>query len=351
MKKIHFFTTLCSLSLSLPLAADTFVLKNGTKLEGKVLSQDATSFMVEVQVTRSIKEERKIQKADVASHEEVRLDAKAFEMIKPLVPTPDFISADEYPQKIAEVEKFLKAYPASKDSKEAKAILATLKQESTAISAGGVKSGGKVLSPEEYRSNAYELDARAAEMKIRNLIQKGSLLQALREFEDFDRDYRTTISYGALSPTILQVIRAYAADIDQSLATLDSRIKKRDGGLTQMTADDRRNTLSAIAEETAIMDARLKQEKADKFGWVSTGPFHKPSLDDASKFAQTELARIGAVKTVLGEDGGRAYREAWTVIHGGGKATAAATALAAARTAGVPARYLEPLEADAKSLK
>jgi hypothetical protein len=71
------------------------------------------------------------------------------------------------------------------------------------------------------------------------------------------------------------------------------------------------------------------------------------------KFCEQELVRLGKVQTVLGVDGGKAYRDACTAVRGGSAAAAAAAAaaLAAAKTAAVPARYLAPLEAAAKGLK
>jgi hypothetical protein len=73
-------------------------------------------------------------------------------------------------------------------------------------------------------------------------------------------------------------------------------------------------------------------------------------LEDTVKFCEQELVRLGKVQTVLGVDGGKAYRDASTAVRGG-SAAAAAAALAAAKTAAVPARYLAPLEAAAKGLK
>jgi hypothetical protein len=73
-------------------------------------------------------------------------------------------------------------------------------------------------------------------------------------------------------------------------------------------------------------------------------------LEDTVKFCEQELTRLGAAQTALGVDGGKAYRDAWTATHGG-NAAAVSAALAAAKTAAVPARYLAPLEAAAKGIK
>lgn len=106
----------------------------------------------------------------------------------------------------------------------------------------------------------------------------------------------------------------------------------------------------SIKEEDTLIEARYKAEKDAKQNWVTISPFHKPSLEDTVKLCEQELVRLGAVQTVLGVDGGKAYRDAWTAVQGG-NAAAAASAPAAAKTAAVPARYLAPLEAAAKNIK
>lgn len=351
MKTNLALTVLCLLSITLPCSADTFTLKDGTTLEAKVISEVGDTYVLEVQVTKSIKDERKIAKADVVKRTADQPDLKAFEAIAKLVPTADLTPADDYLIWIAAVEKFLKDHRASNKTKEARVILETLKSESAQVSAGGIKFNGKMVSPAELKANVYDLDARLEEAKIRRLVNDGQFLAALRMFVEFDRDYRTTLSYGALAPLMRQVIQNQIGEAKQALSTFDARVKARDVGLQQMTSEDRKVTESAIKEETAQMDARFKAEKDAKQSWVTTSPFCKASLEDTVHFGETELVRLAAVKTVLGLDGGKAYRDLYTAVRGGGNAAAISAAIAAAKTALVPPRYLAPLEAEAKGRK
>ena len=61
--------------------ADTIVMKDGTKYEGEVLSEDAESYTMAIQVTPSIKDERRLLKADVESVKRSSPDDEAFEEI------------------------------------------------------------------------------------------------------------------------------------------------------------------------------------------------------------------------------------------------------------------------------
>ena len=351
MKTNSALAAFCLSTIALPCQADTFTLKDGTTLEASVISEAGDTYVLEVQVTKSIRDERRVAKADVVKRVADQPDLKAFEPIAKLVPTPDLLSVDDYPLQIAAVEKFLKDHRASSKTKDARAILETLKAEANQVDAGGVKFNGKMLSPLDYKANAYDLDARVEEAKIRRLVENNQFLPALRAFADFDRDYRATLAYGTLAPLIRQVIQSEVADAKQALLTYEDRTKARLVGLQQMTPEDRKVTETAIQEESAQLDARLKAEKAAKQNWVTTSPFNKASLEAAVTFGELELARLAAVKTVLGVDGGKAYRDLYNLVYNGGSVAAISVAVTAAKTALIPPRYLAPLEADAKARK
>jgi hypothetical protein len=351
MKSIPAITALCFLTVSLPSSADTFTMKDGTTLEGTIINEKGDSYLIEVQITKTIKDERKITKADVVKIDREAPDKKAFSAIEKFVPAPDLMTIDDYEQRISIVERFIKSYEKSSNLKAAKTILATLKLEHSQVSAGATKLNGKMISPAEYKTNAYDFDARVKESKIRNLIYQYQFLRALREFAVFDRDYRTTLSYDAITPLMKQVIQSHVTEAKQLLSTLDARLKDRDVGLERMDTQNRNATVLAIKEETAEIEARYMAEKEAKQEWVSISPYHKASLEDTVKFGEAELVRISAVKTVLGVDGGKAYREAWSVIAKGGSPAAIAGALATAKAASIPSSYLSDLEAAANLKK
>jgi hypothetical protein len=348
MKKKSFLLPILVLSLVLPAAADTFKLKDGTSLEGTIISEEGDSYLIEVQVTKTIKDERKVLKEDVAKVTRESPEDKAFVEIEKLVPTPDLMTDEEYGERITAVSKFLKDFPSSDNAKKANEMLATLKEESTQVASGGIKVNGALVTPAEYKVNAYDLDAKVKEAQIRRYLAAYQYLTALRLFSDFTADYQGTTAFTALAPVILQVMKGQVAEAKQLLATFDARVNKRNLGLERMSADDRRGTENAIAEEDAAIEARLKAEKDNRIAWVSPHPFSKTALEEVVRSGEAEIARLGTVKPALGMDGGKAWREAYAMIRGGGGSTAVSTAIAAARTAGVSAKYMAILEEAAK---
>lgn len=325
--------------------ADIITLKDGSKLNGKVLSEDTDSYLLEVQVSQSIKDERRVPKDQVASIERESPQLNAFKKIAKLVPTPDALDQSGYEARIQQVEKFIDANLTSSISKEARPILKTLKEEAALVAAGGIKINGRMLQPDEYRANALELDASLQEAAIRARISDGDLLRALRLFSEFDRDFRGTSKHAALLPLIQKVIASYLAGINHELATLDQRLKKRDIGLERMTHADRMATRRALAEETAQLEARLKKEKDAKIGWVTPHPFFKPALDDTIAFGNQELIRLrNPAASQSTTDPAQAYREAWRAIVNTKDPAVAASAIQNARSAMVAPKYIELLE-------
>jgi hypothetical protein len=340
-------TTLCFLALLFPAAADTFVLNNGSKLEGSILSEDATSYLLEVRVTKTIKDERRILKADVKKIEREYPDQIAFAAIKKLTPTPDLLTPEEYAKRIRAVEKFLGDFRLTSRSKDAEAILATLKAEANEVLAGGIKLNGKIVPAAQYSANAYEIDSRIQAAKIRKLVKNAQSLQALRVFSGFGKDFQNTTAYAELVPLMKQVITSYLQELNQSLTSFEARVKERKVGLERMPTADRRLTENAIREETAELETRFKKEKDAKLDWVTIHPFFKPSLEDTMTFAKQELARLSAMKNQPVVDGGKAFRDAMTLVQSKADAAEITAAIAAAKTAMVPERYMTMLEAGA----
>lgn len=328
--------------------ADTFIMKDGSKLEGKILREENGKYVIEVQVTRTIKDEKTIAKADVAKIEREKPDLKAFESIAPLVPVPDMLSADQYSARIQAVEKFLKQYPYASKSKEAQAILATLTAEANEVLTGGIKIGGQIIPAADYAANTLEIDARGRENQIRELIGASRFLDALRAFADFDRDFKGTQPHTALVPLIIQTISRYTNDVQLLLSGYDNRLKDRETGLSRMPLDVRRDTEAAIAADLSQAEQRLNTERATKLGWVTVHPFLKPTMEETLNFGKQELTRLNTYTARPPADSGKAYREALQKIHAADKEPVRKSAIAAARSAGVSPKYLAKLEAAAK---
>ena len=341
--KLRITCLLFIISVHSPCLADVFILKDGTKLEGKILKEDADSYLVEINISESIKDERLVKKAELLNIEREAPDLAAFKKIEGLYPAPDLLTVPEYEEHIAAVEEFLKKFPYGVKSNQAKEMLKTLNEESNKIADGGYKLEGEICTVEEYRANAYEMDARIASVKIRQLANAGNWLAALRALEAFEVDFSGSEIHKALLPLMRQVITAH---LDQAAALLDSfdkREKARTAGLERMTLGDRANSQRALAEEAAFLETRYQNEKTAKFRWPTTHPFHKDSLADTIRLAEVEMRRL-QTSPARTTDGANAFRNAWNAVHSGDPETKT-EAMNIARAALLPPRYIQMLEA------
>lgn len=333
-------------ALALSAVADVFIMKDGSKYEGSILKENATSYTLEVQVTKSIKDERIIAKKDLVKIEPAVSASDDFLAISSQVPTPDMLSASDYAQRIRGVEKFVASHRMTSKSKEAETILATLKEEANTINAGGIKLNGTIIPPAEYRNNAYDIDARIQESKIRKLVKDLQHLEALRAFNDFERDFRNTNTYNDLIPFINQVIISYLADIQQSLANLQTEFNQHRVGLTRMRSEDRRNTEQAIVQQNSELEKRFKTENDAKTPWLTTHPPYKPALDQTLTYGKQEQIRLLATRSAPFVDGGKAFRNAMSLIQSKGRNDdSTKAAIQQAKAAMLPDRYMTTLEA------
>ena len=69
--------------------ADTITLKDGTKLEGKILEENPSTIKIEYNVTKSIKDIKSISRSEIKEITKVSEDEIAFDSIKSLLPTDD----------------------------------------------------------------------------------------------------------------------------------------------------------------------------------------------------------------------------------------------------------------------
>jgi len=313
MKNPSLFLSILSLSLVGPAFADTFVLKDGTRLEAKILSETPEAYLLEVQVTKSIKDEKTVPKADVKEIVREKLDETAYEKLKGLVPTPDLLTSDEYDTRILQITKFLKDHPKSAKVADANAMLAILKTEGTAVQSGGFKLNGKIIPAADYKANAYEIDAKVQEVKIRELMMKGDILSALRGLSKMDSEFGKTSSHASLAPVKRQALQGYKTQISGLIRTFEAREAERKAGLARMSGEARANTEQAIAEEDAQFDRRFKAEKEARQFWAITNPFHMESLEDAQNAIDQASNERGSDDSA--EDGGKLYRDAWSAIQ------------------------------------
>ncbi len=328
--------------------ADVFILKDGTRLEGSILSDRGDSYLLEIQVTRSIKDERVVAKEDILRIERENPAVTAFEALSGLWPIPDLLTHAEYEVRIDQLNEFLKEHATSEKAREVTTMLTAHQEEAAIIAAGGVKLDGKLIAADERTANAYEIDSRVAETSIRGHVRDGSLLSALRAFQQFDADFAGSEAWHSLLPLMQQVITAHRAQAQEMLDGYDEMVSRQQAGLSRMSPADRVASERAVAERDAALKQRFDTETRERIGWPTPHTNFKPSLEATVRHAEQESRRLETAAAQPRKDPlpCAAWRAAIAAIKSGDEAKTR-EAISSARNAGVSPGYIERLEQQA----
>lgn len=324
--------------------ADTIRLRDGKEYEGVVISDDGDTYTVLVQVTGTIRDQRRIPKKDILEIVKEKKDAAAFEKIENLVPTPERLDVEGYNARIRKVESFLKEFPDSRLAPKAATILETLDAEREVIASGGVKFEGKLLSATERQAAAFTLDSQIVHAAMEEAIAEGRKIDALRAWDKLQQEFASSRAYVAAVPKILPVMRVQLAAVERELEDIDERVKERLRKLELVPTKDRSRAREAIERESADYKKLVEAEREAGIRWTSLHSFEKEPLNKARSLLEAEIRRLENFDPSRVPDGDSAWAEAWATLNGDPDPGAARDALSKARNARLPRKYIEILE-------
>jgi hypothetical protein len=324
-------------------AADSFELKDGRKFEGTIIKEEGSDYIIQVQVTKSIKDEQRIPKADVVSQIAEKKDETEFAKLNGMLPVPDMQTEEVYTGCILAVEKFVKAYPKSPKLKEALKMIDVLEGEKAVVVDGGVKFGGKMIPASARAPKAYGLDASMIFAAIKDGGDKGETIGALRMWTVLETGFPGSSAYQDNIPYAVALMKKHLAAVTATLTGLDARVKARAAGLAGMAEGDRARSKAAIDDEQNSYLARVAKEKAEGVKWPSLDPHVKVPLEETKRQLENEIRRLEKFDTTNLQKTEEAYETAYDAITKATKKQEVDSALSTARSANVPQAYLDQL--------
>ncbi|MBT8044306.1 MAG: hypothetical protein KJO79_05085 [Verrucomicrobiae bacterium] len=317
MKISHCIALLTAL-LTASIIADTIILKTGVKYQGKVISQDEESYLCEIYVTKSIRDERRIPKDQVQEIIKKSEDAKAITHLQSLVPTPDRLTLDAYEKRIKAAKSFLTKFPKSKHIAEAKKIMATLQEEQKAIADGGIKLGGQIISADDMEANAYDIDARILFQDLKKYSANGNYQRALRKWEILEKEYSKSSAYHDSLGIISRILKSYKVELTSLINSHEAREAKRKAALESLEEGDRERTVSYLAEKHKAYENLNEREKKElRTRWLTIDPYHKKALDYNLRSINTVMNSLRNTKSAKTELAGPTYRGVWSALAEG----------------------------------
>ncbi len=345
---IPFATAFSFLSVSL-ICADVLTMKNGEKIEGDILREEGENFVVEVEVTPNIRDEKIIPRIEVLKVEKTPEHEKVFKKIAELSPAPALLPTKGYDERIGMLKKYIEIFPDSPKVTKVQEMIKSLENELVLIKGGAIKFDEGMITAEQYEANAYEYDARVAEISIRDAVARRDYLMALRGFDSYEMSFGEADGNVGLATLMLQVLGAYRQSIAESLATYESRMATKQAGLARMTLSARAKSQLALDAEQSKLAQRLKEEKAEQIKWITPDSFYKESLVEAEKQASAEIARLDNLEAKVDQPLADFYRKTWEKLKEASEEERE-TMINDANERDLPEAYLEKLKERAEKL-
>ncbi len=323
--------------------ADKITLKGGKIIEGEVVSETETEYVISVAYSKSIRTRKTFPKSEIVHIEKEAPDLQPYQELQKILPTPDQLSPAAYDQLIEDkVKPFLISFPNSQYAPEIKKMLSTLEGELARAKAGDVKLEGEWIAAAEWNANALELDGQLLVTKMRAIAARRSYRQALLIYDKINSDFRSTDAAADAAKIAASFLPIYAAQIKQLADDAPGKIAKREKTLQAMAVRDASRVEKAYADIEAKHQADVAAAKESKTKWLPVNEMDTKNLKtlEANLNAEINTIQRQASRSAKGASSGQIYREGWEAASKGNKGDVT-RALANLRSRRIDNKYLQ----------
>ena len=324
MKKLLFLSLLV-----LPLAslrAESIELRDGTKVDGKILSVTADTVLMEVQTSPTIREEKSYPRSVVTKMQRATQDDVAYAEVTALTVPSTANHPAVYDAPLERVRAFMTNYAYSKHIPEARKLAAALESERARVAAGEVKLDGAWVAADASPAESTELGGR---VQLAKMKETSDPIAAMTAFEVLEKNHNTSSAY----PESVKVARDSLVKLRNNLlraqADLDRRSREQEQGLQLASVDRRLQMERGLAQEKSAVQAQVERTKQSGSKWMPVLPDAK-LLADLSSLMESEETRLSKIDIESLAAGATAVNEAQRQLAAG-DLTAAQASLEQAR--------------------
>lgn len=306
-------------------SADKFVMKDGSVINGSIISQTSTSYLLRAEVTNNVYSEKTILKSDVSKIIKIDPSIETFKKLKTILPTPNLMEEKDYEAVIkTDLEPFIEKYPNSPHIEEAKSILDTLKKEQHIIKTGGVKLGGKILTSEQIDADRYNVSVAKEYHKFITYASKKQYRPALSTLERLEANYPDSQYTRKAQNTALTILPLYEEKLQKLYDGHETLLTKRERALQSMSSSDKNRTKKIFTAEEQryqqLLDATKKNKKKAK--WLPINSYFLEPIERNLKMIPSEIKRQKINIEKPSNDAGRIYRDTYAALGNGDYITA-----------------------------
>lgn len=296
-----FFPRIClALALGAGLSAavaDTIKLKNGVVYNGTIVDETADKYGMDVIESPTVKDYKKIPKADVA---EVKRDMpderEALELQSKLKVTPDGLSAPEYDKRVKTlIQPWLDKYKTSKYRKDIEALLKLHLEEGARVKAGDIKLRGVWIAAAEVKWNEYNINARKLRAKMEAALKANKPVEAFSAFGELEAGYVAGIDYPPAVEAIRKALPLVESAIAQAAEAYPGLAEERKKQTAALEKDKKREMEEGFKKELDEWRKEMALVKNKKLPVVGFHPHDLKSIQDALAVVKKEGARLGVL--------------------------------------------------------
>ncbi|MEM9080041.1 MAG: PTPDL family protein [Verrucomicrobiota bacterium] len=294
-------------------SADIITLKNGQKLNATIKSKTLEEYVLEVQVTKSIKETRTVKREDVVNIERVKESNTAFEEIEGLDSVPPYSEKKEYEARIRKIKSFIKRHEISSGGVKAKRMLKALEAERKVIADGGIKTESGLLTAEERKGNRVSIDSKIAYRNFEQLLKSRSYIPALRAYDILEGAHFGTAAHRNALPQFQNLVASYFRAVAQQLDSFDNRMAQRDRTYATYDTQTRDRAIEEESRRAAAFAKLREREEEEGITWPSVDFDNADSMEHMLKLLEREPRRLEKITEELAEikETGTLFQAAW----------------------------------------
>lgn len=301
-------------ALAAPAFGDIFTLKDGTKLDAVILEKTLEEYVLEVSVTKSIKERRTIKRDEVENIDRISEADLAFEGLEKLTPAPALLSLQGYDERIKLLKDFLAEHKLTTAGTQATKMLIELEEERARIDAGDLKmADGKFVTAAERVSNVITVESQILGQEFDSLVASRSYTAAFRKFDELEKKFFGSQAHRDAVPAMAKLVSTYGKLISRELNGFDAREEVRIASIKKLSDSDYARAIAAD-EAHAAQFAKLwaAEEKAGE-RWLSIDSKSSDSMNSALTALEQEFTRLSEVQKDLAEipETGALFSEGW----------------------------------------
>ncbi|MCP5560053.1 MAG: hypothetical protein H7A55_20065 [Verrucomicrobiaceae bacterium] len=281
------------------LHADILVLKNGQRLEGKVLSETPEAVYYEYNITEKIKDQKNFPRTDIEQLIRQRPEELEIVEVRKKLPTPDMMTADEYERLIQDhLRPFANKYKGTPEAAEVEKMITEVTAEKEKVVSGQLKVDGKWLDADAVKRDAYNIDAKKLRNEFSELAESNKMedwVAALRIYTrmgDVQNGFPASLEYPKMLEDVQPLLKKFGDQVNKMIQEQPILAKAREDNLSKLIEPDLSRTTAAIKAEDDRWRNNYEAEKRARITWLIPYKMDLRSLQDAQKQIVNEITKI-----------------------------------------------------------